>query len=493
MNHKPAFRIIQSLVIGQSVKWFLPGVRGSCRTTLEWHADLIMYLIATISRWTLAPVPGQSTAANAVRLTKLIGRKLGRSLSLPLESKAGGFQYTLYAILILCALMGCSRSTKGPSVDGLSWPDLEAQAKRQSVRLAMWDGDPMINAYMRDFVLPKMLALHGVKVQLIGGRGNQLVNKLMVDLETGRRSGDIDLMWINGETFYQLRQMKALFGPFTERLPNSKYIDWKNPFIAIDFQQPVEGYECPWGNVQLAIIYHSERVTQPPVNMQELAQWVREHPGRFTFDNSFTGMTFLKCLLYEFAGGKGSLDGPFDQTRYELAADKLWNYLREIQPYMWREGKTFPESVAQLHQLFMNNEVDFTMSNNDGEVDNKAEQGIIPSASRAYVFESGTIRNSHYLGIPMNAPNKAAAMVLANFMISPEAQWEKSLPKVWGDGTVLDPVLLASDWREKFESIPGRVRVPPRTQLETKALMEPAPEIMVRLNEDFRTKIIEAR
>ncbi|MEZ6090218.1 MAG: ABC transporter substrate-binding protein [Pirellulaceae bacterium] len=262
---------------------------------------------------------------------------------------------------------------------------------------------------------------HGVNVAIIGGQGNLLVDRMMVELDAGKTVGDIDLMWINGETFYQLRQIDALFGPFTSLLPNNQYINWDDPFIAIDFQQPVEGYECPWGNAQLALIYHSGRVTNPPQNMEELSRWVRQHPGHFTIDNGFTGMTFLKSLLYAIAGGPGSWDGEFDEAKYLRESAKLWDYMREIQPFLWREGETFPEGVAQLHQLMMNGEVDFTMSNNDGEVDNKVLQGILPEESRAYVWESGTIRNSHYLGIPVNALNKAAAMLLADFLISPES------------------------------------------------------------------------
>lgn len=398
-----------------------------------------------------------------------------------------------YCVVLFAALLGCRSETPAPSVDGMSWEEVVKAARGSTVRMAMWDGDPMINAYMRDFVAPRLKKEYGVELKLIGGQGNSLVNKLMVDKETQRTTGDIDVMWINGETFYQLRQLRALYGPFTERLPNNQYIDWSNPFIALDFQQPVNGYECPWGNVQLAIIYHPERVSSPPRTKEELAEWVKKHPGRFTFDNSFTGMTFLKGLLYEFAGGPDSLHGPFDEAKYLKAAEKLWEYLEEIKPHLWRNGETYPESVAQLHQLLMNGEVDFTMSNNDGEVDNKAIQGVIPKESKGYIFDFGTIRNTHYLGVPFNSPNKAGALVLANFMISPEAQLEKAKPAVWGDGAVLDLNRLPAEWKAKFENIPGRERIAPREELEKNALMEPASEIMVRLHDGFRKRIIEAQ
>jgi putative spermidine/putrescine transport system substrate-binding protein len=56
---------------------------------------------------------------------------------------------------------------------------------------------------------------------------------------------------------------------------------------------------------------------------------------------------------------------------------------------------------------------------------------------------------------------------------------------------VLDGNRLPTEWRQKFETIPDRTRVPSRDMLEAKALTEPAAEVMVRLHADFRQRIIE--
>src|SRR5262249_24363096 len=116
---------------------------------------------------------------------------------------------------------------------------------------------------------------------------------------------------------------------------------------------------------------------------------------------------------------------------------------------------------------------------------------VLPESARAYVLDTGTIRNSHYMGIPVNAPNKPGALVTADVLISPEAQLQKATPAVWGDGTVLSLDLLPAEWRSRFENLSGRTRVPPRSELEKQALPEPASEVMVRLYADFRSRIIE--
>ena len=373
----------------------------------------------------------------------------------------------------------------------MTWDEIEQQARGQTVNLMMWTGDPYINDYMRGYVVPTLQERHGVTLNISSGQGGQIVSMLMTEKEAGATQSEIDMMWINGETFYQLRQIDALFGPFTDKLPNAAYIDFENPFIGVDFQQPVDGYEAPWGNVQFALIYDTTRVQDPPRNREELAAWVQAHPGRFTFDTSFAGMTFLKGLLIDIAGGPDVLAGPFDEAVYERHAAELWNYINRIKPYFWKEGETFPASVAQLHQLFASGEVDFTMSNNDGEVDNKVLQGLFPETARAYVLDSGTIQNSHYMGIVDRAPHKAGALVTINFLISPEAQLRKMDPQVWGDGTVLDLDRLPGAWAERFRTVPTRRYAPDREAIQTHALPELAPEYMIRLYDDFRTQVIE--
>lgn len=82
-------------------------------------------------------------------------------------------------------------------------------------------------------------------------------------------------------------------------------------------------------------------------------------------------------------------------------------------------------------------------------------------------------------------------MVVCNFLISPEAQLRKLDPNVWGDGTVLDVGRLPAEWQQKFRNVPGRKYAPPRERIQPHALMELAPEYMIRLFDDFRRNVIE--
>lgn len=406
---------------------------------------------------------------------------------------------TIVIRLIFCMLslsfisMACNYGTEKNKKDPLklSWNDILKEAKGQTVNFMMWQGDPQINKYINGYIVPAVKEKYGIDLQVSSGQGNQIVSILMGEKEAAEKTSEIDMCWINGATFYQLRQIDALFGPFVNKLPNSQYIDFANPFIKYDFQEPIDGMECPWGNVQFCIIYNKDKVPSPPKNRMELEAFVKQNPGRFTVSNDFTGLTFLKSLLIDIAGGPETLKGKFDEAKFKQYASQLWEYINRIKPYFWKEGKTFPNSVAQMHQMFAQGELYFTMSNNDGEVDNKVTEKIFPEFARSYVMEGGSIQNSHYIGITKSSGKKASAMVIANFMISPEAQLEKNKSSVWGDGTVLNIEKLPVDIKEKFDSLQIRKYGPCRADIQSKALMELAPEYMIHLNDDFRKYVIE--
>ena len=71
------------------------------------------------------------------------------------------------------------------------------------------------------------------------------------------------------------------------------------------------------------------------------------------------------------------------------------------------------------------------MSFNDAEIDNKVMEGLFPATSKAYILAPGSIHNTHYVGIPSASSNKEAAMVVCNFLISPEAQVAKNDIRLW--------------------------------------------------------------
>ena len=404
------------------------------------------------------------------------------------------------AAAILLAACGGSAAHDGAgdapagqrTVDALAalpWDSVLARARGTEVIWRMWRGDPSVNAYVDGWVAPRLRDKYEITLRAVDGHGPELVNQLVTEREAGTAAGAASLLWINGETFANLRREGLLAGPWAARLPNAAYVDSASPIVARDFEHDPAGFESPWGRVQFALIYDSARTPNPPRTFDELGSWIRAHPGRFTHDQGFTGTTFLKMLLYARGGGVETFQGGFDSTRYEAARAAVFAWLDSLRPAFWRAGATYPADVAAMHRLFANREIDFSMSNNQHETITKVRQDILPSTSRPLLLRDGTIANTHYVGIPANARNAAGAMVVANFLLSPEAQLEKQKPDVWADGSVLAQDRLPATWRARFAALQADARSLPADSLARYAKPEVDPRYHERLAADWRRHV----
>ena len=104
----------------------------------------------------------------------------------------------------------------------------------------------------------------------------------------------------------------------------------------------------------MVMIYDSAKVPVPPTTISGLIDWVKKNPGKFTYPAlpDFTGSVFVRHLFYYAAGGYEQLLGPFNQAVFDRVAPKAWELLNEIEPYLWREGKTYPENRSKHQDLF---------------------------------------------------------------------------------------------------------------------------------------------
>ena len=398
---------------------------------------------------------------------------------------------TLGLLALLACAGGDAEAVRRSRADlaTLPWDSVVARARGTTVTWVMWRGDPSVNRYVDGWVAPRLKQRFGVTLNPVSGQGAELLNQLVVEREAGRDPGTADLLWINGETFANLRKEGLLFGPWAGRLPAGAYVDSASRIVARDFEQDPAGYESPWGTVQFALIYDSARTPEPPRSYAALARWIRAHPGRFTHDQQFTGATFLKGLMYSLGGGVERFQGGFNPARYAEASGRVFAWLDSARAGFWRAGATYPADVAEVHRLFANGEVDFSMSNNQNDVVTKVRQGILPATARALVLEDGTIANAHFLGIPATAANAAGAMVVADFLLSPEAQLEKQKPEVWADGTVLARDRLPAEWAGRFARLERDPRAIPADTLAKYARPEVAPEYTERLLADWRARV----
>ncbi len=376
-----------------------------------------------------------------------------------------------------------------------SWEEVVAAAKGTTVNWYMWGGSDVINTNVDNDIGAPLTAEFGVTLNRVpientADAVNKVLNEKAADKTSG---GSVDLIWINGQNFRTLKDAGLLYGPFTDLLPNNQYVDWQNPAVANDFGVPVEGYESPWAAFQFVMEYNTAMVGDaPPTSYDALAAWIEANPGRFTYPAppNHVGSAFVRMLFYWAAGGAEQFVGPFDQALYDATAPKVWAYLNEIEPFLWREGQTYPE-LAVMADLLANGEIDFAMEYDANRASNYIAQGRYPETIRTFVFDTGTVANVSYVAIPFNASNPAGALMLANFLLSPEYQVHITEPTPWGWMMAVDPTRLPENQQTRAAAIERGVATLPPATLAAAALPEVSADWVKAIDDGWVANVLE--
>ncbi|MBU6372403.1 MAG: ABC transporter substrate-binding protein [Alphaproteobacteria bacterium] len=388
-------------------------------------------------------------------------------------------------------LAACRPASPAADAPPLDWPGVERAARGQTVRWSAWAGDQKINAFI-EWVGQEVSAAHGIRLEhLKTDDPSSGVTRLRADKTAGRSDGGaIDLLWINGENFAAARAQNLLYGPFAERLPNFRFVDRiGKPSTVRDFTLPTDGYESPWGMAQITFFHDAARLPAPPRSVPALLDWAKTRRGRFTYPapGDFVGVSFLKQVLSELIADRAVLAAPVEPARFAAQTAPLWAYLDALHPHLWRSGRAFPPDYPGLMRLLEDTEVDLAFAFNPAEAATAVAAGRLPTTTRAFTFEGGTIANTHFVAIPFNATAKAAAMVVANVLLSPRAQARKADPAIWGDPTVLALDSLAPAERAAFDTLAANAALPSAGDL-ARTLPEPHPTWHIALGQAWRAR-----
>jgi putative thiamine transport system substrate-binding protein len=372
----------------------------------------------------------------------------------------------------------------------IPWSETLRRARGQPVAWHAWAGDERTNAFIA-WVAEQVRARFGIALRHIRLRDTaEAVQRVLAEISAGRREGGaVDLVWLNGPNFLALKQA-GLLRRFAGRLPNFALVDTVGkPATVTDFTVPVEGYAAPWRMARLVFIAEGRRVPEPPRDMPALLAWAQRHRGRFTHPlvRNFLGATFLKQALHELAPDASVLARPAEGA-FESAVAPLWAWYDALRPNLWRQGRVFPDSGPAMRNLLADGELDIILSFNPSEAPVSVAAGLLPASVRSFVPRIGSIGNASFVAIPVNASAPDAAEVVADFLLSPEAQARAEDPRHLGAPTVLDLARLPPADRALFAAWPRGPEALPPDALGP-ALPEPHPSWMTRLTEAWERRV----
>ncbi|MGB6925594.1 ABC transporter substrate-binding protein [Psychrobacter sp.] len=378
-------------------------------------------------------------------------------------------RYSTYA-MVMSICIGISASTASPTTANINqdlspWQQIEAQGSNQDVYFYAWGGDPQINAYLQwvaDQVDDKY-NINLVHVKL--SDTSEAVSRVLAEKSAhNNNQGSVDLIWINGANFATMSENSLLLKQWANKLSNFALTDPENnPTVNFDFGVPTNGMEAPWGQASLTFYYDSLSTSKPPTTLTELTAWTAQNPGRFSYPKppDFLGMSFLKYVLVmlheqqDAQTGKdisAQLNLPATEENTVLVLDPLWAFLDDFHPTLWRNGEQFVQTGAQMRRLVDDTELSLAFTFSAPEVPAAVQRYDLPQSIRSYAMSDGSLSNTHFVAIPYNASHPQAAQLVANFLMSPEAQAKKQTPSVWGDKSVLVQSTLSPAQQALFKT-----------------------------------------
>ena len=388
-------------------------------------------------------------------------------------------------LAILAALIAPVAAIADPNP--ADWDAVKAEAKGQTVYWNAWGGSTTTNDFLA-WVGSRVSEDYGVTLEHVKLTNTaDAVTRVLAEKQAGENDdGAIDMIWINGANFAAMKEANLLFGPYAEQLPNWSVVDVVGKTVQSDFTVPTDGFESPWAMAQVVFVHDTADMPERVGSMQALLEWAQANPGRFSYPQppDFLGTTFLKQVLVDILPDASVLSAPATDENYAEVSAPLWAYLDALTPNLWRDGKAYPATGTVMFPLIADDELDLSISFSPGAASTAIANFELPDTVRTFVLDKGTIGNASFVTVPYNSGSKAGAMIVANFLMSPEAQARAQDPAILGYGTVLDMAAITADERAVFDGLDlGIATLSPADRGTVQA--EPHPSWATRLADDW--------
>ena len=320
------------------------------------------------------------------------------------------------------------------------WPAIATAAQGGTVRLGIAGGSAGQQRFL-DWAGGELERLYDIRLEIVDFPSQRT---LLEALGAGDES-TIDLAALGSRAVAEARRTQLLPERYAYRLPNWHFVDRAGtPSVIFAAGLPTHYSAVPWGKRSVTLYANGAATSSRPDSPAALLTYARANPGRFAFPDPATaaGAAFLEEVLRSLAEDPSVLDRPIAAADAEAAAGPFFAWLDDMRPLLWQEGRSFPRSEAEARDLLARGEIDMIadfgpLAGAAGRTSEKWPEGV-----EGFGFSNGAVTDTHFLVVAPKAAAPEAALVTADFMLSPAAQIRKADPAMWGDVTILDPSRL---------------------------------------------------
>ena len=205
----------------------------------------------------------------------------------------------------------------------------------------------------------------------------------------------------------------------TGKIPNYANVLYKENVVGDTF--------IPYRGTSVMLAYNSDVVSNPPSTIEELYQWIRENPGRFSYcdaSSGGSGYTFVTTAIYNQLPEEAAMSSDAKwRDEYTSEWDNAFTLMAELHPYMYQTaGKVqYPLKNQGSLDLLATKQIDMTPAYVNMILAGKA-MGTVPESIKLQAVTPAFMGNLAGFSIPTIAKDKESALSVIDYFLSYEAQ-----------------------------------------------------------------------
>ncbi|MCZ8516442.1 extracellular solute-binding protein [Paenibacillus filicis] len=238
-------------------------------------------------------------------------------------------------------------------------------------------------------------------------------DRILAAKQAGKGSGGIDLFSDDLSTITKGQKDDLWETLSTGAIPN---LDKMDPQTMKD----VSNLAIPYRSSAVILAYNGDKVKTAPNTLDELYDWIRQHPGKFAYNDPSTGGSgdsFVQTAIYKFLPPESIHN---TDPSIEKDWDKGFSLLKELGPYVYGKG-IYPKKNQGTLDLLISGEVDMIPAWSDMALE-QIDKGQLPKSTKLKQLNPGFNGGPAYLIVPKLSDKKEAVKKFLNFVLTPEAQ-----------------------------------------------------------------------
>jgi len=216
---------------------------------------------------------------------------------------------------------------------------------------------------------------------------------------------------------------------------------------------PVDYASVPYRGSAVVLAYNSKYVSTPPKTLDELLAWITANPGKFTYNSPSSGgsgQAFVETTLTKYVS---SADNAKMVAGYVPSIEGDWNQgfatLKGLSSSIYQH--VYPNGNQAVLDLLDSDSIYMAPVWSDMGLAALASGGLPSTVKLAQLSDPSFTGGAAYLGIPVNAAHKDAALKLVNWVLEPAQQ--ETIVSVLAGFPAISTSLLSSATQSKFSGL----------------------------------------